>query len=954
MADLLLEVSTLASRKPLLVAVILFGLHVAVVSALRPGVTKAILSDSIQLALGILALIWSIRVARASAPFGRAFWTLIASGFAIWCVGQSLGLYYGSIRNLDTQQLWFVDVFYNVWTAPLVMCLFLDPDADSDQIDWPRILDFAQVAIVVLLVYLYFSRLAIHGGGSQSWKLALATDGLTTAGFLLRGGLTTSDATSRLFRWIGYFRLIAFLTDVYFALGFPAQLNGEWFDLLWSVPWLIPVAAAKPWNPPMQRQPGFSTSFRSKRLVLTQLLPLLFPMLVLVTAAQIARVQLEVAAAAVFLSLLISYSRLLIIQGEQRRGAERLRQQHTLMQAIIEGTTELIFVKDVAGKYLMINAAGAQVLGRSVSEVIGRYDQELLTEEVLERVRNGDRLVLESGKAQTYEDSSQVAGDTRTFLTTKAPYRDAQGTIIGVIGISLDITDRKFANEALASSEARFRTIFEDSPIGIAVINMAGEAVAINNAYRQMLGLSSDQPVSNRLFNELTFPGDREADDRRYNKLASGSIDRDRRIKRYVTQTGGMVWVDLNLTLLRGTAKEPRYVMVMAIDVTESKRLEEQLQQAQKLEAIGKLSGGVAHDFNNVLTVIKGYSSLLLDRMEPSDTRNLLERIAEAADRAAALTHQLLAFSRRQVMQPKVFKLSDLVTDLEKMLRRLIGEHIDMTTHTAPDDGMVRADRSQIEQVLMNLVVNARDAMPNGGKLTVQTQNVELDDSYARDHVGVTPGQYVLLAVSDTGSGIDAETRARIFEPFFTTKETGKGTGLGLSMVYGIVKQSGGHIWVYSEPEQGTTFKIYLPRVESEPDSVSSSQPLASTVRGSETILLVEDDHRVRELAHTVLTACGYHVLVAERPSNALSLCCQHGGPIQLLLTDVIMPECSGRELADKIVVQRPGIKILYMSGYTDAAIVHHGVLDDGTAFIQKPFTPAALTAKVREVLREQ
>ena len=359
----------------------------------------------------------------------------------------------------------------------------------------------------------------------------------------------------------------------------------------------------------------------------------------------------------------------------------------------------------------------------------------------------------------------------------------------------------------------------------------------------------------------------------------------------------------------------------------------------------------MAHDFNNVLTVIKGYSSLLIDRMEPSDTRNLLERISEAADKAAGLTHQLLAFSRRQVMQPKVFKLRDHVTDLETMLRRLIGEHIEMVTRTAGDTGMVRADRSQIEQVLMNLVVNARDAMPTGGKLTVETLNVELDETYVRHHVGVKPGQYVLLAVSDTGSGIDAQTRARIFEPFFTTKETGKGTGLGLSMVYGIVKQSGGHIWVYSEPGHGTTFKIYLPRVDSAPDSVPPTQSLGSTVCGSETILLVEDDHRVRELTHTVLTACGYQVLVAERPSDGLSLCCQHGGPIQLLLTDVIMPGGSGRELADTIVVRRPGIKILYMSGYTDAAIVHHGVLDEGTIFVQKPFTPAALAAKVRELL---
>jgi len=379
-----------------------------------------------------------------------------------------------------------------------------------------------------------------------------------------------------------------------------------------------------------------------------------------------------------------------------------------------------------------------------------------------------------------------------------------------------------------------------------------------------------------------------------------------------------------------------------------------QLRQAQKMEAIGRLAGGVAHDFNNLLTVIRGYSRMLLDRASGAvghEFRGGLERIDDAADRAASLTSQLLAFSRRQVLQPKIFNLNALVQNLEKMLRRLIGEDIEMRTVLAADLGSVRADRSQIEQVIMNLVVNSRDAMPKGGKLTVETSNVFLDEAYAQRHQTVQPGRYVLLAVSDTGVGIDPENLSRIFEPFFTTKEMGKGTGLGLSMVYGIIKQSGGNIWVYSEQGRGTSFKIYLPLVNAPIDSPSAEQARKENSRGTETILLVEDDEQVRELAREALSVSGYEVLVAETPKAAIAVCRGHKSRIDLLLTDVVMPGISGPELAVQVTAVRPELKVLYMSGYTAQAIVHHGELDADTFFIQKPFTPSSLSAKVREVL---
>jgi PAS domain S-box-containing protein len=382
---------------------------------------------------------------------------------------------------------------------------------------------------------------------------------------------------------------------------------------------------------------------------------------------------------------------------------------------------------------------------------------------------------------------------------------------------------------------------------------------------------------------------------------------------------------------------------------------EEELRQSQKMEAVGRLAGGIAHDFNNLLTVINGYSELILHRLGPADPiRAELEAIKQAGARAAALTGQLLAFSRRQALQSRVLDLNAVVANMDSMLRRTIGEDIELRTVLQPELGRVKADPGQIEQVILNLAVNARDAMPHGGRLTIETADVELDETQTRRLLTVIPGPHVLLAVSDTGCGMDKETQARIFEPFFTTKEKGKGTGLGLSTVYGIVKQSGGSIWVYSEPGRGTTFKIYLPRVEEPAEAVEPDTAGAPSPGGTETILLVEDEAGVRSLARTALQAYGYTVLEASNGSEALQICERHEGPIHLLVTDVVMPGMSGKELADRLASGRPEIKALYVSGYTDGSIIHHGMLDPSVAFLQKPFSPDALARKAREVLDEK
>jgi signal transduction histidine kinase/ActR/RegA family two-component response regulator len=418
-----------------------------------------------------------------------------------------------------------------------------------------------------------------------------------------------------------------------------------------------------------------------------------------------------------------------------------------------------------------------------------------------------------------------------------------------------------------------------------------------------------------------------------------------------LAKDGKRIAVEVNTKLILQDGV-PVGVQGIARDVTKRKQLEEQLRQSQKMEAIGQLAGGVAHDFNNLLTAINGYSSLALQRVEDGHpVKPYLEEVKKAGDRAANLTRQLLAFGRKQILQPVPLNLNAVVSDMNKMLRRLIGEDIELTAKLDPDLGRVMADPGQIEQVLVNLIVNARDAMPQGGNLIIETTNVEIDSGYVSGQVGVQTGSYVKLAVSDTGVGMDEETRNRIFEPFFTTKEKGKGTGLGLSTVYGIVKQSGGNIWVYSGAGKGTTFKVYLPRAKSIARVNKEKVEEATPRGGSETVLLVEDEEVVRGLARRILEQAGYSVVEASKADEAIRFCEEHGNEVDLLLTDVVMPEMSGKELADRLKTQRPDLKMLFMSGYTDEAIVHHGVLDSSVEFIQKPFTPAGLIEKVRDVL---
>jgi signal transduction histidine kinase len=421
--------------------------------------------------------------------------------------------------------------------------------------------------------------------------------------------------------------------------------------------------------------------------------------------------------------------------------------------------------------------------------------------------------------------------------------------------------------------------------------------------------------------------------------------------RKQVQATLESVLSELESKVKARTSELERSHEALLAEMAGRKELQEQLLQSQKMEAIGRLAGGIAHDFNNLLTAVIGYCELLLERFQEEDsTRGLLNEIHKAGMRAAALTHQLLAFSRKQMLQPEVLEFNETITGLEKVLRRIIGEDIELTFALDPDVGQVKADRAQLDEVVMNLAANARDAMPQGGKLIIETKNVELDDSYTQGRLEVKPGSYVMMAMSDTGCGIEKEILPKIFEPFFTTKERGKGTGLGLSTLYGIVRQTGGDVMVHSEVGKGTTFKIYLPRTDEALDTRPHVVSLAD-MRAKETILVTEDERGVRKLVHRVLEKYGYTVLVAARGHEAIKICKEYAGPIDMLVTDVVMPEMSGKQLSELVTQLRPEIRVLFMSGYTAEAILHQGKVDRSTAFVQKPFAASALAQKVREML---
>jgi len=637
--------------------------------------------------------------------------------------------------------------------------------------------------------------------------------------------------------------------------------------------------------------------------------------------------------------------------------------------------------------YIALHDAGAEMLsfpyfvdeydppqptkpvGRGLTEYVLRTGRPLLADEKVHRdlQERGEADLIGAPSIQwlgvplKIEDTTIGVLVVQTY-TEGVRYGDAEKRILEFVSRQVAMAiERKRAEVALRESEARLARAQETAHLGSWELNLTNlEDVNQNplwwsdEAYRIFGYLPGEVAVSNELFFNSVPPADapriREAMQRSLREGAAYFIRHC-----VIRPDGTERMVEERSTVLRDGAGRPVRMVGTVLDITERQRLEEQLMQAQKMDAVGRLAGGVAHDFNNLLTAIIGSADLLRERLSPNHPERVeVDEIRAAALRAADLTRQLLAFSRRQILAPQVLHLNKVVAGMNKMLRRLIGEDIEFRCVLTPNLGMVRADPGQIEQVIMNLVVNARDAMPRGGTLTIETANVELDEAFATEHVPVARGHHVLLSVRDTGIGMDGRTQARLFEPFFTTKAQGQGTGLGLSTVYGIVKQSGGYIWVFSEPGRGSTFKVYLPQVDSgtEPVAAATALPDAPDIPGgSETLLVVEDQAEVRRLTEKVLRSRGYAVLVAADGPEALRLAEQHTGSIDLLVADVVMPQMSGHEVGRLLTAARPQLKVLYLSGYADESIVHHGVLVPGLAFLQKPFTPDGLARKVRELL---
>ncbi len=589
----------------------------------------------------------------------------------------------------------------------------------------------------------------------------------------------------------------------------------------------------------------------------------------------------------------------------------------------------------------LLNDRGRIVMDetRAVLSEIRQHEQVLL--------RRRDRAARQSAFATTgLILLGSIAGIIAVAIASRMVRRDLRRRA----EVESDLREaRDRLEERVRERTAELEAVIETSPIPIAAIDPKGNVTLWNRAAEEVFGYTRDE-----MLGKPYAPVD--AEDRKNYENVMKRITAGEPIAALETRArrkdGSMLDVAIYSAPLRAPAGRPLGVLAMIADRTERNRLEGRLRQSQKMEAVGKLAGGIAHDFNNLLTAITGYTDLLYLRLPGDIGKRELSEIRKASDRAASLTRQLLAFSRQQVLQPRVIDVNDVVGNLGGMLSRLIGEDVELVVSLAKEIGRVKADPFQLEQVLMNLAVNARDAMPRGGKLTIETKNVALAETYTRAHPDVVPGDYVMIAVSDTGVGMDSETRSRIFEPFFTTKPLGKGTGLGLSTVYGIVKQSQGHMWVYSEPGQGATFKVYLPVHLEEEEAAPATAPARVVPRGWETILVVEDEESLLDLVAEILKDAGYHVITASGPKAALRAVHEHrDGGIHLLLTDVVMPGMSGRVLADQITQERPGTRVLYMSGYTDNAIVHHGVLNPGVVFIQKPVTPDALIRKVREVL---
>jgi two-component system cell cycle sensor histidine kinase/response regulator CckA len=915
----------------------------------------SLLGNLLQILCSFLAASMCFRAARRSPGFSQSFWTLVGFGMGMWGLADLGWTYYEAVLKSQPPAGSLIRFLFDTHGMFFAMAVFLNQEKTDSPVESEEALDFIQVGILFFLIYFgmyYLPALNLPQQTAFVREMYVAVWG--DAGIIVLTVLQWRRArfpeVRKLYGGLALYQLI-YTVGAHSSDMVQVQQEiptGTWYDLAWSVPLLCGAIWAATWQPDSVNKSRSQVRTKSiMDILFTNGMFAFVPLAILFLVAELGPGWRLIRFSMLGISFVCYALRIAMNQFRQQRDEETVRRQTLAMDTSIDG----IALLDEKGLHIYANSAFAKMFGFDGPErIVGRPWQMVHAFQEISRLEpEVQKSLAENGKWSSPLSLRRPDGSNLSVEMTVALLPDG-GTVCACRDLSL----REQAEKARAEAEAKYRMLVEhvNAITYIAEIGIDGKWYYVSPQVESILGYTPEEwlQISHR------WAGLIHADDlatvtaaEEASKLGE-PFQAEFRMKR---KDGREVWLNDTAVVVQGSNAHPVMEGII-VDITERKLLERQLQQSRKMEAVGRLAGGIAHDFNNLLTIITGYTDLALSRPSvPLEMRSDIERIENAAGRAAALVRQLLAFSRKQVLQPKTLDLNAIVVNMDKLLRRLIDDNIEMVTRVQDDLGKVKADPAQVEQVIMNLVVNARDAMPKGGRLMLETCNLDLDSAYALEHTSVKPGRYVMLAVSDTGVGMDSETVAHIFEPFYTTKESGRGTGLGLSTVYGIVKQSGGYIWVYSEPGKGSTFKVYLPRAEELVEEEATKRVLFSEGRGTETVLLVEDEEAVRDLVQTILSGQGYEVVVARDPQHAEEIARKFPGEIHLLLTDVVMPGTSGRELAAQVMGSRPGISVLYMSGYTENVITSGGMLERGLAYLQKPFSPAVLVQKIREALSQ-
>jgi len=929
-------------------------LHVVSIVSFGTHPLGSILGNALQIFSSFLAAYMSYRAARKAPGFSRSFWTLVAFSMAIWGIADLGWSYCELVLHSVPNPGSLIRFLFDTHGMFFVMAVFLNQEKSDSRIGLEEVLDFFQIGLLFFMIYFGMYYLpALTLGPKLALEREITVMTLLQCGVVFLAFLQWKRArlpeARVLYRGLTVYFLIYAACSNFAAVmqSLTDALTGTWYDLAWTTPLLCGAFWAATWKPCDLKV--LPSQLRSKTLLENLLNNGMFifaPLLILYQVAQLGPGWRFIRFSLLGLSFLAYAVRIGLTQFRQHQDEETVYRQTLAMDSSMDG----ISILNEKGVHIYANSAFAQMLGMDgPDQILGLPWRDVYSLQAIDRLEPQVRAALRHSSRWSSSLRLQKP-DGRSFPVEFTVNAMPDGCTACVCR---DLSPRQEAEKARAEAETKYRMLVEhvNAITYIAEIGINGQWFYVSPQIESILGYSPDEWLAiSREWDKLIHPDDLPAVVAAEEASMEGRpFQAELRLRR---KDGREVWLSDTAVIVQGSDSHPVMEGIM-VDITERKHLETQLQQSRKMEAVGRLAGGIAHDFNNLLTIITGYTDLALSRSSiPLEIRGDIERIDNASSRAASLVRQLLAFSRKQVLQPRTIDLNTIVLNLDKLLRRLMDDNIEMVTRTQESVGKVKADPAQIEQVIMNLVVNARDAISGSGRILLETSNVELDSTYAGEHITVKPGKYVMLAVSDTGTGMTQETIAHIFEPFYTTKESGSGTGLGLSTVYGIVKQSGGYIWVYSEPGKGSTFKVYLPRVEDVLEPTAAPKPRAQeTQRGWETILLVEDEEAVRELISTVLTEHGYDVIPARDPEHALKLATSFARDIHMLLTDVVMPGMSGRELANHVSQRRPGIRVLFMSGYTDNVITTGGMLEKGLAFLQKPFSPNQLAQKVREVL---